>query len=260
MFRLQNKATGQVQEFSNRAALLIGLEGEENRCLQLNLSATFQVSHYDKQENLLGSMELTIPSSSGQPVQELLGDFGLHQEAKTSFWHRPKSDNQAPTPVGTKSSSRFIGLARVLKGLFWLVPVTLSCLSLYWSSHTLKQVKNDPQEDNQPKVEQVTMDQKADVFCRYFISSYFAKANGLKDFLSQKIDKDNLETEKASPVSVLLEHQEQTSKTTKLTYVINLRYEDESVSSKRLKLFVTKDKTAKYGYFVIKAPKLTAYP
>ena len=67
MFRLQNKATGQVQEFSNRAALLIGLEGEENRCLQLNLSATFQVSHYDKQENLLGYEPGTPESGPGTP-------------------------------------------------------------------------------------------------------------------------------------------------------------------------------------------------
>ena len=36
MFRLKNQLTGQIQEYPNRAALMIGLEGEENRLNRLH--------------------------------------------------------------------------------------------------------------------------------------------------------------------------------------------------------------------------------
>ena len=80
MFRIQNQASGKEQDFPNREALLIGLEGEENRCLQLNMTATFHIFHYGRQEEILESMEVTIPSAGGQDVKELLGDFGLKKE------------------------------------------------------------------------------------------------------------------------------------------------------------------------------------
>lgn len=104
------------------------------------------------------------------------------------------------------------------------------------------------------------MDQKADVFCRYFISSYFSNADSRTDFLSKNIVPTDIKTDKATPVSVLLESQHVNSKTTIVTYVISLRYEDQKISSKRLMLTVKKDKTAKYSYLVVKTPQLTQYP
>ncbi|HGI8687191.1 TPA: hypothetical protein ACJVKM_000598 [Streptococcus agalactiae] len=42
MFRIQNQASGKEQDFPNREALLIGLEGEENRCLQQLITSEFK--------------------------------------------------------------------------------------------------------------------------------------------------------------------------------------------------------------------------
>lgn len=58
MFRITNLSNGQQRDFQNREELEFFLEGEENRCLQLNTTATFQLFHLDKNEELLESMEL----------------------------------------------------------------------------------------------------------------------------------------------------------------------------------------------------------
>lgn len=84
MFRITRLSNGQQRDFQNREELEFYLEGEENRCLQLNTTATFQLFHFDKNEELLESMELTIPSSGEQDVKDLLGEFGLKKD-KTFF-------------------------------------------------------------------------------------------------------------------------------------------------------------------------------
>lgn len=256
MFRIQNQASGKEQDFPNREALLIGLEGEENRCLQLNMTATFHIFHYGRQEEILELMEVTIPSAGGQDVKELLGDFGLKKEESKPFWQQLKGTKKSET-IGDKSKYR--NSPRLLKGLIWLLPLILSLFSLYLSSKTLQLIKTQPQE-KQVQTKQVVMDQKADVFCRYFISSYFSNADSRTDFLSKNIVPTDIKTDKATPVSVLLESQHVNSKTTIVTYVISLRYEDQKISSKRLMLTVKKDKTAKYSYLVVKTPQLTQYP
>ena len=50
MFRITRLSTGQQRDFQNREELEFFLEGEENRCLQLNTTATFQLFHLDKNE------------------------------------------------------------------------------------------------------------------------------------------------------------------------------------------------------------------
>ncbi|KFN88926.1 hypothetical protein H702_00480 [Streptococcus equinus JB1] len=84
MFRITRLSTAQQRDFQNREELEFYLEGEENRCLQLNTTETFHLFHLDKNEELLESMELTIPSSGEKEVKELLGEFGL-KKIKNSF-------------------------------------------------------------------------------------------------------------------------------------------------------------------------------
>lgn len=276
MFRIQNLGTGQEQEFPNRAALLLGLEGEENRCLQLNQIATFQVFHLDKNQEVLESMELTIPSSGGEDVKMLLGDFGLKKEESRAFWKRgrqkPKQEEQskdrshpvkkvivkekAPKPSNlSKSQTASTLFGRGLKALVLVITLLLSCVSL-WVSLSAREEK----QKSTAKTVQVTIDQKADVFCRYFIGNYFANSSAREDFVSKSLDLDQMTVEKATTLSVLLESQTAQQTTTTLTYVISCRYDDETTENKRLTLTVKQNKEAKYGYLVTKLPQLTAYP
>lgn len=276
MFRIQNLGTGQEQEFPNRAALLLGLEGEENRCLQLNQTATFQVFHLDKNQEVLESMELTIPSSGGEDVKMLLGDFGLKKEESKAFWKRGRQKTKQggqskdrshpvtkvigkekePKPSNlskSQTASRLFG--RGLKALVLVIALLLSCVSL-WVSLSTKEEK----QKSTAKTEQVTIDQKADVFCRYFIGNYFANSSAREDFVSKSLNLDQLTVEKATTLSVLLEKQTTKQTTTTLTYVISCRYDDEMTENKRLTVTVKQNKEAKYGYLVTKLPQLTAYP
>ncbi|HEN9895005.1 TPA: hypothetical protein ACJRTK_001725 [Streptococcus agalactiae] len=258
MFRMQNQANGKEQDFPNREALLFGLESEEKRCLQLNMTATFHVFQMDKNEEVLDSMELTIPASEGQDVKDLLDDFGLKKEDKKPFWQRSGKASQAELTPASPSSKPQTGAARVLKGLAWLLPMLLSLASLYLSMQTFQLARTQAQSET--KTETVVTNQKADVFSRYVISSYFSQNPHLEDYLSEKLSIEDLKIEKATPVSVLLESQEIKGDTTLVTYVVNIKDADDHVSSKRLTLTVKADKKAKYGYLVIKKPNLTAYP
>lgn len=276
MFRIQNLGTGQEQEFPNRAALLLGLEGEENRCLQLNQTATFQVFHLDKNQEVLESMELTIPSSGGEDVKMLLGDFGLKKEESKAFWKRgrqkPKQEGQfkdrshpVKKVIGKEKGSKTSNLSKTqhpstllgrgLKALVLLIALLLSCVSLWVSLST-----REEKQKSTAKTEQVTIDQKADVFCRYFIGNYFANSSAREDFVSKSLDLDQMTVKKATTLSVLLENQTTKQTTTTLTYVISCRYDDETTENKGLTLTVKQNKEAKYGYLVTKLPQLTAYP
>lgn len=262
MFRLQNQLTGQIQEFPNRAALMIGLEGEENRCLQLNRSATLFIYHCDKQDSVLESMEITIPPAEGKEIKELLGDFGLKKEEKNSFWSRSKAPKDQSESLPDQNISRQKGgLKNWFKDFLWLLPTLLSLASFALAYQSLYLVKHSPQENI--RVEEIksnSIDQGADVFCRYFISAYFSKNSNLEDYLSKNLSKEALEQEKGTPVSVLLEKQKENGKQIEVTYVLSLRSDDEGIISKRLKLIIEADQEAKYGYWVMQKPALSAYP
>ncbi|MEY8463117.1 hypothetical protein [Streptococcus merionis] len=261
MFRIQNQADGKEQDFANQAALLYALEGEEKRCLQLNRSATFHLFHLNKNEEVLESMELTIPSQEDKEVKELLGDFGLKGDDKKAFWQRsqpPKQKQLTESQPRDQATESQTGGSKLLKGLVWLLPVLLSVGNFYFSLQILQLTKAQPSVT--PKTETVRTNQKDDVFCRYFIGSYFSQNDSLGDFLAESLSKDDLKTDKVTPVSVLLESQELKGDTAVVTYVINVKDAEDHVSSQRLKLTVQKDREAKYGYVVIKAPQLTAYP
>ncbi|MGO1498970.1 MAG: hypothetical protein ACTHWL_04720 [Streptococcus thermophilus] len=266
MFRITRLSNGQQRDFQNREELEFYLEGEENRCLQLNTTATFQLFHFDKNEELLESIELTIPSSGDQDVKELLGEFGLKKD-KTFFWSRGTKQEKAKkvkteAPKAKKEMSKPKPSVRAnhnSSNRFWVMVALLFSFSSLAIS--LTNLYNNKVEDK-PKVEQTqtTIDQGADVFCRYFISNYFANSSAREDFISNSLDLKQFDTDKATTVSVLLEKEVMTKKVTTLTYVINCRYDDDSTANKRLTLTVKQNKEAKYGYLVSKTPKLTAYP
>lgn len=274
MFRIRNLQNGDSQDFKNRAALLLGLEGEDHRYLQLNQQTTFQVFQLDKQESLLDSIEINLPSADGRDINSLLGEFGFKKEGKAFFGRKnntPKSSepsSQKETPQTqsnpqtqpttsskpTVSTSSGGGFGSFLKNLILGVALVLSGTSLYislQSSHPVKVVKEEPSQSQ-------VVDHSADIFCRYFISSYFSQSDSLTDYLSKKLDKVN--APQASPVSVLLEKEKQSHKTLVLTYVINARYEDDTYQTKRLTLTLKANSEAKHGYLVTKEPRLTAYP
>lgn len=269
MFRITNLSNGQQRDFQNREELEFFLEGEENRCLQLNTTATFQLFHLDKNEELLESMELTIPSSGEQDVKELLGDFGLKKTKKFFFSRGTKQEktqrvqkkkHELSTANENMSKSKpSVKTTPKSSNRFWVVIALL--FSIFSLAISLTNHYNNKVEDK-PKVEQTqtTIGQGADVFCRYFISNYFANSSAREDFISNSLDLKQFDTDKATTVSVLLEKEVMTKKVTTLTYVINCRYDDNSTANKRLTLTVKQNKEAKYGYLVSKAPKLTAYP
>lgn len=267
MFRITRRSNGQQRDFQNREELEFYLEGEENRCLQLNTTETFYLFHLDKNEELLESMELTIPSSGEKEVKELLGEFGLKKDKKF-FWSRGTKQEKAQRvpkkkqelSKAKKSMSNPTPSSRTThnsSNRFWVMIALL--FSIFSLAISLTNHYNNKVEDK-PKAEKTTINQGADVFCRYFISNYFANSTAREDFISNSLDLSQFDTDKATTVSVLLEKEIADKKVTTLTYVINCRYDDDSTANKRLTLTVKQNKEAKYGYLVSKAPKLTAYP
>ena len=267
MFRITRLSNGQQRDFQNREELEFYLEGEENRCLQLNTTETFHLFHLDKNEESLESMELTIPASGDKEVKELLGEFGLKKDKKF-FWSRGTKQEKAQRvqkkkqelSKAKKSMSNPTPSARTThkpSNRFWVMIALL--FSIFSLAISLTNHYNNKVEDK-PKAEKTTINQGADVFCRYFISNYFANSTAREDFISNSLDLSQFDTDKATTVSVLLEKEIADKKVTTLTYVINCRYDDDSTANKRLTLTVKQNKEAKYGYLVSKAPKLTAYP
>lgn len=267
MFRITRLSNGQQRDFQNREELEFYLEGEENRCLQLNTTETFHLFHLDKNEELLESMELTIPSSGEKEVKELLGEFGLKKDKKF-FWSRGTKQEKAQRvpkkkqelSKAKKSMSNPTPSSRTThnsSNCFWVMIALL--FSIFSLAISLTNHYNNKVEDK-PQAEKTTINQGADVFCRYFISNYFANSTAREDFISNSLDLSQFDTDKATTVSVLLEKEIADKKVTTLTYVINCRYDDDSTANKRLTLTVKQNKEAKYGYLVSKAPKLTAYP
>ncbi len=267
MFRITRLSTAQQRDFQNREELEFYLEGEENRCLQLNTTETFHLFHLDKNEELLELMELTIPSSGEKEVKELLGEFGLKKDKKF-FWSRGTKQEKAQRvpkkkqelSKAKKSMSNPTPSSRTThnsSNRFWVMIALL--FSIFSLAISLTNHYNNKVEDK-PKAKKTTINQAADVFCRYFISNYFANSTAREDFISNSLDLSQFDTDKATTVSVLLEKEVADKKVTTLTYVINCRYDDDSTANKRLTLTVKQNKEAKYGYLVSKAPKLTAYP
>lgn len=205
MFRITRLSTGQQRDFQNREELIFFLEGEENRCLQLNTTATFQLFHLDKNEELLESMELTIPSSGEQDVKELLGDFGLKKDKKFFFSRGTKQEKtqrvqkkKHELSKANETMSKSIPSVRTppkSSNRFWVMIALL--FSIFSLAISLTNHYNNKVVDK-PKIEKTTINQGTDVFCRYFISNYFANSSAREDFISNSLDLKQFDTDKAT--------------------------------------------------------------
>ncbi|WP_242258866.1 hypothetical protein [Streptococcus thoraltensis] len=264
MFRIKNQANGKEQTFPNRDALLVGLEGEENRCLQLNMSATFYLFHTDKQGEVLDSIELTVPSAEDTSIKDLLGQFGFKKEDKKgvlSRFSRKRTAEEQKTKQKEKqvSANQPHQGGRLFKGMLWILPMVLSLTSFMLAFQ--KALVTAPVRHQDSSKETITViDHGPDVFARYFISAYFSASDNRQAFISDTLSIDDLSTPKTTPTSVLLESQKTKANITRLTYVITIRDTQDKMSSKRLKLTVKQSKDADYGYLVTKKPQLTVYP
>ncbi|HHK5594839.1 TPA: hypothetical protein ACQUIK_000607 [Streptococcus mutans] len=276
MFRYTSSIDGKKQEFSNRDALLLGLESEENRCLQMNISTQLTLEQVDQDGNVLDQAQLIFPMEEGKSYQEALEEFGLVQELRKGFLaslipsknmpaaHQKPAGHQEKevAPLLRRSASL---LGKLFKGLVLGLALLLGLVSFLISTQNTKQVKTLKSQSAHPKLTQTntakTSDEHAvDVFSRYFLATYFNQRDGLKNFVASDIEIDQLKTDVKTANSVLLEQIKQTKGTYTMTYVCGLKGKDGKVSTKRVTFTLKQNKSSDYGYQVITAPKFNAYP
>lgn len=278
MFRSISSLDGKTLEFPNRDALLLGLESEENRCLQLNVQTQVKVQQLDSQGTLLDQAEVNLPLEMGQNFQTLLADFGLEPESKKGLLGALKS-NRTPAPTDKttpaaadkpvsprpKRERAKNSLLSALKGALLVLALVMSFLSLFVAGQVGKQVKALKANQAAPQKVTTTSNQSSDdhaidVFSRYFLGSYFNQTNEISNYIAPDIDKDKLKTSVVTPTSVLLESIKQKKGTWTVTYVCGLKDAKDEVTTKRVTFKVKQDKSSDYGYQVDSAPKLTDYP
>ena len=260
MFQLDNQVTGERSEFDNRSSFLYAIETLEKRLLATNQSAPYVLKHLDKDGRVLESKELIIPQRDGTDSVEVLADFGFQKASK-----KPKQRGEDKHPNGgldevekeSPSSRPQKGVSLVVNGLILLTLVlTLINSAGLWS---LSQSHKIPSTSTVSSTT-TRYDHSADVFCRYFISAYYAKSSNLSSFVASSVVSQKLEPTTSSPNSVLLESEKTAGKLQTLTYVLSSRESDGQVKSIRLTLTLKQAKEATYGYLLVKAPQLSPYP
>ena len=263
MFQLDNQVTGERSEFDNRSSFLYAIETLEKRLLATNQSAPYVLKHLDKDGTLLESKELIIPQRDGTDSVEVLADFGFQKASKKPKQRGKDKSQMVPPPKAFKgekespSSRPQKGVSLVVNGLILLTLVlTLINSAGLWS---LSQSHKTPSTSTVSSTT-TRYDHSADVFCRYFISAYYAKSSNLSSFVASSVASQKLEPTTSSPNSVLLESEKTTGKTKTLTYVLSSRESDGQVQSNRLTLTLKQAKEATYGYLLVKAPQLSPYP
>lgn len=281
MFKYTSSIDGKTQEFPNRDALLLGLESEENRCLQMNITTQLTLEQVDQEGTVLDQAELVFPMPEGTNYQEALANFGLQAEPRkgllTSFL--PGGGNSKTSTLPAKHSqgkparqepavsrkSPFSLLLKMLKGTVIALALILGLLSFFISTENAKKLKAAKTGASQPKTSQVaqvnTSDEHGvDVFSRYFLGAYFNQTDEIKTYAAPDIDKAKLKTDVKTPTSVLMESIKAKDGKYTVTYVCGLKDDSGKVSTKRVTFTVKDDKSSDYGYQVTTAPKLSAYP
>lgn len=262
MFQLDNQVTGERSEFDNRSSFLYAIETLEKRLLATNQSAPYVLKHLDKDGRVLESRELIIPQRDGTDSVDVLADFGF-QKASKKPKQRGKDKSQMVPPKAFKGEKEVSsnrpqkGVSLVVNGLILLTLVlTLINSAGLWSlaqSHKTQTTRTTSSVATR-------YDHSADVFCRYFISAYYAKSSNLSSFVASSVASQKLEPTTSNPNSVLLESEKIAGKTQTLTYVLSSRESDGQVQSTRLTLTLKQAKEAPYGYLLVKAPQLSPYP
>ncbi|MCB5008289.1 hypothetical protein LGW09_03580 [Streptococcus mutans] len=270
MFRYTSSIDGKKQEFPNRDALLLGLESEENRCLQMNISTQLTLEQVDQDGNVLDQAQLLFPMEEGESYQDALAEFGQTPASRKTLPgiglavpNFSKNKNSETANAFSQLSQKLTLLLNILKGMVLLFSLILAGLSFMVSlklDQTVKTLKAQPRQIKQVQTTQISDEHAVDVFSRYFLAAYFNQRDGLKNFVASDIEIDQLKTDVKTANSVLLEQIKQTKGTYTMTYVCGLKGDDGKVSTKRVTFMLKRNKSSDYGYQVITAPKLNAYP
>ena len=263
MFQLDNQVTGERSEFDNRSSFLYAIETLEKRLLATNQSAPYVLKHLDKDGRVLESKELIIPQRDGTDSVEVLADFGFQKASKKPKQRSKDKSQIVPPPKAFKgekeapSNRPQKGVSLVVNGLILLTLVltVINSAGLWSLAQSYK-----TQTTSTVSSTTTRYDHSADVFCRYFISAYYAKSSNLSSFVASSVASQKLEPTTSSPNSVLLESEKIAGKTRTLTYVLSSRESDGQVQSNRLTLTLKQAKEATYGYLLVKAPQLSPYP
>ena len=263
MFQLDNQVTGERSEFDNRSSFLYAIETLEKRLLATNQSIPYVLKHLDKDGRVLESRELIIPQRDGTDSVDVLADFGFQKASKKPKKRGKDKSQMVPPPKAFKgkkeapSNRPQKGVSLVVNGLILLTLVlTLINSAGLWS---LSQRHKTPSTSTVSSTT-TRYDHSADVFCRYFISAYYAKSSNLSSFVASSVASQKLEPTTSSPNSVLLESEKTAGKIQTLTYVLSSRESDGKVTSTRLTLTLKQAKETTYGYLLVKAPQLSPYP
>jgi hypothetical protein len=260
VFRYTSSIDGKKQEFPNRDALLLGLESEENRCLQMNISTQLTIEQLDQDGNVLDQAKLIFPMEEGERYQEVLAEFGLGQELRKGLLAGLIPDHKE------KGVSHLLRCSASLLGkIFNGLALLLGLVSFLISVQNTKQVKTLESRFARPRLTQTstasTSDEHAvDVFSRYFLGAYFNQRDDLKNFVASDIEIDKLKMDAKFPNSVLLEQIKQIKGIYTMTYVCGFKGDNGKVSTKRVTFTLKQNKSSDYGYQVITVPKLNAYP
>lgn len=277
MFRYISSIDGKKQEFPNRDALLLGLESEENRCLQMNFSTQLTLEQVDQDGNVLDQAQLLFPMEEGESYQEALAEFGLVQELRkgllaglipgknmSSEQRKPADHKETETAHLMKRSASLLG--KLFRSFAIGLALLLGLVSFLISIQNTQQIKTLKSQSTLPKLTQTstsnTSDEHAvDVFSRYFLGAYFNQRASLKNFVASDIEIDKLKTNVKTANSVLLEQIRRKNKGIyTMTYVCGIKINGGKVSTKRVTFTLKQNKSNDYGYQVITAPKLSAYP
>ena len=266
MFQLDNQVTGERSEFDNRSSFLYAIETLEKRLLATNQSAPYVMKHLDKDGRVLESRELVIPQRDGTDSVDVLADFGF-QKASKKPKQRSKDKSQIVPPPKAFKGEKETSLTNVTsrRRLKWVVGLYIffMIMTILVSIIALLGISKQAHKTQATSTVSSTMtryDHSADVFCRYFISAYYAKSSNLSSFVASSVASQKLEPTTSSPNSVLLESEKTAGKIQTLTYVLSSRESDGQVKSIRLTLTLKQAKEATYGYLLVKAPQLSPYP
>lgn len=277
MYRITNKVENQTRDYPSKDAMLIDLEGVNDKFLELNLTGMFEVTVLDKKGKVLGEGTFELPVLTKQilhdTVEKVLSTFTtqskeepkaevppapVNSSTQQAILPTPPTPTVSPTPPKTNRKQASQSWKSWLSLALALVALALSCYSLTASltkapeavkTRTVVQTKENQGEEH-----------SVDVFSRYFLGAYYGQSKNLSDYLSDNLsDTDMKPSDKGQPVSVLLEKTEKKDKTTTVTYVIALKDGDET-TTKRVAFSVQKDTDSTYGFSVTSDLEVSNYP
>ena len=260
MFQLSIPQISYSAYFETKDAVIAQLEKENAKCLESQSSVICRILHADAEGEILENIDINLPIFEGQTMDEVLMTFGHQKPRKLSFSAKAKKTTPKPSPkveqpVQTqvmKSSKKPLSFLAVLLAL---AGIGLGGL-VYTRIQAQEQVITELEQRLEEEQELLAISRKLDVFCRYFISSYFSgNTSALDNFRSS----GDWPVQTGIVQSVILESTSLTKKGYEVGYVINVDREG-TMSRHYLQLKIVKDEKGSFGFSVTKEPILSEYP